>query len=86
MSFQNYDHARRTAQINADASGLDHAIESLRPGSWIVRPLPCVKNRYGVDLRCEVVHPNCEARPGHGPGAGPVPNGWIEVRGKKARR
>lgn len=63
-----YREARAKAQRTANATGYDFGIERNLFG-WSVFMLPKRENRYGHELRCEVVH--CESidkcKPGHGP-------------------
>jgi hypothetical protein len=63
-----YRAARAEAQSKANATGYDHGIERNAIG-WSVFMLPQKQNRYGHELRCEVV--SCEhldrRQKGHGP-------------------
>lgn len=65
---QTYNTARAEAQANANETGFDFGLERLGK-SWRVFMLPQKRNRYGYELRCEVVM--CETlercKPGHGP-------------------
>lgn len=72
-----YVAARAEAQAKANATGLDHGIEANDVfKTWRVFMLPRRENRYGHELRCEVV--SCESlakcQQGHGPG--PLACGW----------
>ena len=68
-----YDEARRKAQELADEFGCDYGIErnAYYPNGGFAPPfaLPRRENRYGYELRCEVVHPHdpSTCQPGHGP-------------------
>jgi hypothetical protein len=64
-----YPAARAQAQASADLHGLDMGIEWLGEGNmghWHVFMLPRPENRFGHELRCEVVvscrskEPKCE--------------------------
>ena len=63
-----YREARDEAQKQADATGFDHGIERNAFG-FRVFMLPQRQNRYGHELRCEVV--SCmrleRCQKGHGP-------------------
>jgi hypothetical protein len=63
-----YRLARDAAQALANASGYDYGLERNAFG-WSAFMLPMRKNRYGHELRCEVVHPERldACKPGHGP-------------------
>jgi hypothetical protein len=55
-----YHAARRVAQERADLSGRDIGLEWLGSGPighWHVFALPNPENRYGYELKCELVHP-----------------------------
>jgi len=65
-----YRTARAEAQRLADADGYDRGIEANDlMKEWRVFMLPQKRNRYGHELRCEVV--SCtdlsKCKPGHGP-------------------
>lgn len=65
-----YHAARAEAQTKANADGFDRGLECNDLfKSWHSFMLPQRKNRYGHELRCEVV--SCETfnrcQPGHGP-------------------
>lgn len=67
-----YRAARAAAQARANALGFDHGLERspYSPGGWRSFMLPERQNRYGHELRCEVVYaegPNVQR--GHGYGA-----------------
>ena len=70
MSDKDYAAARERAQKVANATGMDVGLER-NPifGTWSHRLLPRRENRYGFELRIEVVSPeNLEKTlPGHGP-------------------
>ncbi len=74
-----YREARAEAQRQANSDGFDRRLEwnALRQ-QWMIDMLPQRKNRYGFELRCEVVE--CEnldrCQPGHGPMGGPLANRW----------
>lgn len=63
-----YAEAKARAQTQADATGYDHGVELLG-GEYRAWMLPQKRNRYGHELRCEVVY--CtdlqRCQPGHGP-------------------
>jgi len=64
-----YEVARRAAQAKADALGFDYGISpNDESREWWVFMLPRRENRYGFELRCEVVSPMnlANAWPGHG--------------------
>lgn len=68
-----YRAARERAQALANELGFDHGIEANDVfRDWRVFMLPRRENRYGFELRCEVVHPEnlAKCQPGHGPCAG----------------
>lgn len=71
-----YREARAQAQAEANADGFDRGIERNDLfKSFRVFMLPQRQNRYGHELRCEVVSSergNCQ--PGHG--FGPLACGW----------
>jgi len=77
-----YLEAHAEAMAKADATGFDYGIERNRyyPGGFappFLLPKAC--NRYGHELRCEVVYCMIESKiqPGHGPNAGrPNGSGW----------
>lgn len=67
---QSWREAFSDAQAKANATGFDYGIEANDVfKSFNVFLLPCCENRYGVELRCEVV--SClhldRCQPGHGP-------------------
>ena len=64
----NYAEAIEQAQQRADASGRDYGVahNALLHGYYVV-PLPRRENRYGAEVRCEIVCPSTWAEPGHGP-------------------
>ena len=66
---KSYEAARAEAQKTANATGMDVGLE-LNPifKTWSSRLLPRRENRYGHELRCEVVSPeNIETtQSGHG--------------------
>lgn len=68
MTGDNYREIRAAAQAAADADGHDRGIERLN-GSFRSFLLPRRENRYGHELRCEVVSCSDLRRcvPGHGP-------------------
>ena len=63
MSYHaNYDEAFKTALTQANATRRDQGLEKwkseLTPGmKFRVFPLPSAGNRYGFELRCQVVMP-----------------------------
>lgn len=64
-----YVAARERAQKVANATGMDVGLELNRLLKiWTYRLLPRKENRYGYELRCEVVSPEDISRtqPGHG--------------------
>ena len=66
-----YLFAKAGAQAAANADGYDRGLEcNPLMKEWMVYMLPRRENRYGHELRCEVVM--CEdlskCQPGHGPG------------------
>jgi len=70
--MKDYKQARASAQAKANETGYDHGLElNTVFKTWNVFMLPCKRNRYGHELRCEVV--SCEhlnrCKPGHGPTA-----------------
>jgi hypothetical protein len=69
MSLTGYESVRKDAQARCNADGFDRGIERDHFGAYHHFMLPQRKNRYGHELRCEVVM--CEkldhCRPGHGP-------------------
>lgn len=70
--------ARARAQKYADETGFDVGLEWNEIfGEFFSRTLPRRENRYGYELRVEVVHPTylAKCQPGHGPG--PLANGWV---------
>ena len=64
--IDNYKEVRAEAQASANRFGYDYGVELLgdRYRSFM---LPRRENRYGHELRCEVVHPEGDCKPGHGP-------------------
>lgn len=71
-----YRAARATAQASANLSGSDYGIEVNHVlKEFMVYRLPQTKNRFGHELRCEVV--SCEdlakRSPGHGPSSPVLP-------------
>jgi hypothetical protein len=63
-----YDEAKRAAQAAADESGFDYGVEKLgRDFRYFM--LPQKQNRFGHELRCEIVHCTTLAKcqKGHGP-------------------
>lgn len=67
-----YAEAKRRARAAANETGFDHGLTRSAFG-WSFMMLPRRENRFGHELRCEVV--SCDdlarCRPGHGPGGGP---------------
>lgn len=65
-----YNEAKAEAQAKANEMGYDYGVEKLG-ASYRAFMLPQKKNRFGHELRCEVVSctilANC--KPGHGPNA-----------------
>lgn len=62
--------ARDEAQHKANGLGYDHGIEANDLfKSFHVFMLPGATYRCGHELRCEVVHPMTDTKPGHGPEA-----------------
>lgn len=63
-----YDEVRAMAQARANETGFDHGVEKTSYG-YRYFLLPEKRNRFGHELRCEVVM--CEnldcCQPGHGP-------------------
>lgn len=80
MSKRTYEDARAEAQRKANESGHDYGVEDLGGyAGFTAFLLPQRKNRYGHELRCEVVscedHSRC--KPGHGPVSDqPLACGW----------
>jgi hypothetical protein len=77
-----YDEAKREAQESAGRLGYDYGVAKNAFG-YSAFMLPQMRNRYGHELRCEVV--SCtdlaKCQPGHGPTATREPartygNGW----------
>ena len=67
-----YREAREKAQAEANADGFDRGIERNDLfKSFRVFMLPARLNRYGFEVRCEVVSSEDlrKCQPGHGPGA-----------------
>ena len=65
-----YKIARAKAQALADESGCDQGLEANDYAKdYLTCRLPRKENRYGYELRCEVVYPSDLSRcqPGHGP-------------------
>jgi hypothetical protein len=60
-----YKEVRAEAQREADEFGYDYGIERNAFG-FTHFMLPRRENRFGHELRCEVVHPTKGAKPGHG--------------------
>lgn len=74
-----YHAARAEAQRAANADGCDRGLEWNEIfKTWRSFMLPARANRFGYELRVEVV--SCEdlskCPPGHGPHGGPLANGW----------
>jgi len=68
--FKSYHEARRAAEQAADSDGFDRGIErNALFNTWRVFMLPRKENRYGHELRCEVVSATLLERcqKGHGP-------------------
>lgn len=67
-----YDQAKREAQARADETGFDYGVAKNAFG-FSCFMLPQKQNRYGHELRCEVVSCTILAKcqPGHGPGLDP---------------
>jgi hypothetical protein len=68
-SFKTYQDALERAHKLADLTRMDQGIERNRLlGGFSVFMLPRRENRYGFELRCEVVHPapGLTAHEGHG--------------------
>ena len=65
----NYEQARAEAQQKANAIGMDYGVERNRTfGTFAVFMLPGRDNRFGHELRCEVVTSELQNhKPGHGP-------------------
>ncbi len=63
-----YTEARVKAQANANEMGYDYGLE-YNPifKNYRCFMLPRKENRYGHETRCEVVYPERNAKPGHGP-------------------
>lgn len=63
-----YERVKADAQRKADESGHDYGVERHAFGYHCFM-LPRRENRYGHELRCEVVHCSTLAKcqPGHGP-------------------
>lgn len=55
--FPTYQEAVTYARVQATKLGMDHGLERLG-ASYRVFILPRPENRYGHELRCEVVRPN----------------------------
>ena len=55
--FKNHEDAYKAAVKKAKAANIDVGIEK-SDGGYIIRYLPKPENRYGWDLRCEVVTPS----------------------------
>jgi hypothetical protein len=63
-----YRECRAQAQAAANRTGYDHGLEAndlFKTFRFFM--LPRKENRCGHELRCEVVHPEGSAQPGHGP-------------------
>lgn len=70
VATEAYVGARAKAQADANRDGFDRGLEANDLfKQWTSFMLPARKNRYGHELRCEVV--SCESldrcQPGHGP-------------------
>lgn len=64
---KDYKAAHAYAQAQANKLGMDYGIEKNRLfDEWHVFLLPQAKNRFGYELRCEVVHPIGDTKTGHG--------------------
>ncbi len=65
----NYQSARTLAQEKANRTGRDYGVEKFPNGEFSLVPLPEKRNRYGRELRCEVVYPENldRCQKGHGP-------------------
>lgn len=65
-----YEEVKKDAQERANATGYDIGVEKLG-GSYRSFMLPQKKNRFGHELRCEVVFCTdlSKCKPGHGPNA-----------------
>lgn len=65
---ESYESARAAAQAAANEDGFDRGVEKLGT-RWRFFMLPQKRNRFGFELRCEVV--SCtdlkRCKPGHGP-------------------
>lgn len=58
MEFQTWHEARAYAEAQARKVGVAYGIEKpTRYQKWTVKMLPQKQNRYGWELRCEVVEP-----------------------------
>lgn len=65
----NYREIKAKAQADADFDGFDRGIEKLGD-SYRSFMLPQKRNRFGHELRCEVVMCTTDkCQPGHGPAA-----------------
>ena len=73
--YDAYAAAKATAQKLADTLGFDYGVEKNAFG-WSFFMLPRAENRYGHELRCEVVHSTGAAQPGHGPNAKTTGLSW----------
>lgn len=63
-----YIETRAKAQSQANETGFDHGLEANDLfKSWNMFMLPRKENRRGHELRCEVVYPERNWKPGHGP-------------------
>lgn len=60
--FTLYRDARAHALAQANATGFSHGIEKVTMfgKGWRVFPLPRPENRFGFELRCEVVDPTVQ--------------------------
>ena len=66
--IDNYKEVRAEAQASANRFGYDYGVERLGD-RYRCFMLPRRENRYGHELRCEVVRPERleDCKPGHGP-------------------
>ena len=63
-----YYERRAEAQARANVTGCDHGLERCFFNDYMIHMLPRRENRYGFELRCEVVMPENidKTQPGHG--------------------